>query len=70
MTKQRMKDIQEQLQHEAEMTARQAALIKQLYTERDNLIHQTEVLKLVLNLITKLTNIYADLTAQWPTKGG
>ena len=68
MTKQRMKDIQEQLHREAEMTARQAALIKQLYTERDNLIHQTEVLKLVLNLIIKLTKIYADLTAQWPTK--
>ena len=68
MTKPRMKDIQAQLQQEAEMTTRQAALIKQLYTERDNLIHQTEILKLALNLMIKLTNICTDLTAQWPTK--
>lgn len=63
MTKLRMKDIQKQLQQETEMTARQATLIKQLYTELDNLACQIEILKLALNLMTKLT-------AQWPTKGG
>lgn len=70
MTKRRTKDIQEQLQQEAEMTARQAILIKQLYAERDNLKRQIEILNLALNLMIKLTNICADSTAQWPTKGG
>lgn len=85
MTKQRMKDIQMQLRNEAEMTTRQAALIKQLYTERDNLLDRTKVLneenklllaqrtewqKLALNLMIKLTNIRADLIVQQSTKGG
>lgn len=61
MTERQIKDMQKQLQREAEMTARQATLIKQLYTERDGLANQIEIIKLALNLMTKLT-------AQWPTK--
>lgn len=85
MTKQRMKDIQAQLQREVEMTTRQATLIKQLYTERDNLIKQLEVLRkenrllsaqhiewqnVAFKLMIDLTNIRADLIVQQSTKGG
>lgn len=79
MAKQRIKDMQMQLQKEAEMTTRQAALIRQLYAERDDLVHQTEALnrenkllraqcaewqKVALGLMIKLTNIRADLVVQ------
>lgn len=84
MTKQRMKDIQKQLRREAEMTTRQASLIRELYAERDKLVQQTEVLnkenklllaqrtewqKLALNLMTQLTNTRADLMVQQSTDG-
>ena len=86
MTKQRMKDIQAQLNEEVEMTARQAALIKQLCTERDDLISQLRVLhkenrllsaqhiewqNLAFKLMIDLINKRADLTVQQlPTEGG
>lgn len=77
MAKQRIKDIQAQLQKETEMTIRQATLIKQLYTERDNLIKQLNVLRnenkllsaqhiewqnIAFKLMIDLTNARADLS--------
>lgn len=85
MTKQRIKDIQAQLQREVEMTTRQATLIKQLYTERDSLIRQLKVLRtenkllsaqhiewqnVAFKLMIALTNARADLIVQSETKGG
>jgi hypothetical protein len=61
------------------MITRQAALIRQLYAERDDIVHQTEVLnkenklllaqraewqKLALDIMIKLTNTRAELILQ------
>lgn len=84
MAKQRIKDIQTQLRREAEMTTRQASLIRELYAERDKLVRQTEVLNkenkilsarctewriLASNLMTQLTDARADLIVQQSTEG-